>query len=140
MCEHWYSVIPNLCNPMDCSQVPLSMDFLRQKYWSRLSFSSPGGLLDPGIKSESLTRQTDSLPLHHPGSTWIDLGNITPTSHSWDKYHLAVVYNPLAVFQRFIFYFKNLCIYIYWIYWLVLFFPIDVYIYIFFFSLVIRLR
>ena len=31
-------------------QAPLSMGFLRQEYWSGLSFPSPGDLLDPGIK------------------------------------------------------------------------------------------
>ena len=36
-------------------QTPLSMGFFRQKYWSGLSFPSPGNLPDPGIESESLT-------------------------------------------------------------------------------------
>ena len=31
-------------------QTPLSMRFLRQKYWSGLPFYSPGDLLDPGIE------------------------------------------------------------------------------------------
>ena len=31
-------------------QVPLSIGFPRQEYWSGLQFSSPGDLLDPGIK------------------------------------------------------------------------------------------
>ena len=31
-------------------QAPLSMGFLRQKYWSGLPFPSPGGLPDPGIE------------------------------------------------------------------------------------------
>ena len=35
-------------------QVPLSMGFSRQEYWSGLSFPSPGDLSDPGIKPESL--------------------------------------------------------------------------------------
>ena len=30
-------------------QVPLSMDFSRQEYWSELLFLSPGDLPDPGI-------------------------------------------------------------------------------------------
>ena len=34
-------------------QAPLSMGFPRQEYWSRLLFSSPGDLPDPGIKLES---------------------------------------------------------------------------------------
>ena len=35
-------------------QVPLSMKFSRQEYWSGLLFSPPGGLPDPGIKPISL--------------------------------------------------------------------------------------
>ena len=34
-------------------QAPLSMGFSRQEHWSELSFSTPGHLPDPGIKSES---------------------------------------------------------------------------------------
>ena len=93
-------------------------------------FLLQGDLPDPGIESQSPTWQTDSLPLHLPGSIWVDLGNSTPTSYSWDKYHLGVVYSPSAVFHGFISCGKNLCIYVYQIYWQVLFFPIDVYLYI----------
>ena len=35
-------------------QVPMSMEFSRQEYWSWLLFSSPGYLCDPGIKPTSL--------------------------------------------------------------------------------------
>ena len=34
-------------------QVPLSKEFSRQEYWSRLSYPTSGGLLNPGIKYES---------------------------------------------------------------------------------------
>ena len=34
-------------------QVPLSMGFSRQEYWSELSFLPPGNLSGPGIKLES---------------------------------------------------------------------------------------
>ena len=34
-------------------QVSLSMGFLRQQYWSGLSFLSPGDLPDPGIEPMS---------------------------------------------------------------------------------------
>ena len=47
------------------SQVPLSMGFSRQDYWSELPFSSPGNLPDPGIISMAPTLQADSLPLSH---------------------------------------------------------------------------
>ena len=35
-------------------QVPMSMEFSRQEYWSWLLFSSPEYLCDPGIKPTSL--------------------------------------------------------------------------------------
>ena len=38
------------------------MGFSRQKYWSRLTFPSPGHLLNPGIKPGSPALQTDALP------------------------------------------------------------------------------
>ena len=34
-------------------QAPLSMEFSRQKFWSRLPFPSPGDLPDPGIEPVS---------------------------------------------------------------------------------------
>ena len=34
-------------------QAPLSVEFSRQEYWSRLAFHFPGDLPDPGIKPES---------------------------------------------------------------------------------------
>ena len=43
-------------------QVPLSMGFSRQEYWSGLPFPFPGDLPDPGIKPGSPTLQADSLP------------------------------------------------------------------------------
>ena len=36
-------------------QVPLSMKFPRQEYWSGLPFPPPGNLPDPGIEPGSLT-------------------------------------------------------------------------------------
>ena len=43
-----------LCDPMDCSQAPLSMEFSRQENWSGLPFPTPGDLPDPGIEPMSL--------------------------------------------------------------------------------------
>ena len=34
-------------------QVPLSMGFSRQEYWTGLLFPSPGDLLNPGIEQRS---------------------------------------------------------------------------------------
>ena len=40
-----------LCDPIDSSLQGSSVTgFLRQEYWSRLPFPSPGDLPDPGIK------------------------------------------------------------------------------------------
>ena len=48
-------------------QVPLSMRFSRQEYWSGLPFLSPGNLPDPGIELGSLALRADSLPSEPPG-------------------------------------------------------------------------
>ena len=60
---------PTLCNPMECiaQQVPLSMGFSRQEYWSGLPFPSPGDLPDPGIKPRSPVLQADALASEPPG-------------------------------------------------------------------------
>ena len=50
-------------------QVPLSMGFPRQEYWSRLPFSSPGDLPNPGIRPQSPELQADSLPSEPPGES-----------------------------------------------------------------------
>ena len=42
---------PTLCDPMDISQAPLSMEFSKQEYWSGFPFPTPGDLPKPGIKS-----------------------------------------------------------------------------------------
>ena len=44
-------------------QVPLSMGFSRQEYWSGLPFPSPGDLPDPEIEPESLASK--SLQITH---------------------------------------------------------------------------
>ena len=51
-------------------QVPLSMGFSRQKYWSGLPCPSPGDLPDPEIEPGSLASQADSLPSEPPETTW----------------------------------------------------------------------
>ena len=48
-------------------QVPLSMGFSRQVYWSGLPFPPPGDLPDPGIQPGSPTLLADSLPYEPPG-------------------------------------------------------------------------
>ena len=53
-------------------QAPLSMEFSRQEYWSRVPFPSPGDLPDLGIKPRSPTLQADSLASEPPGITLLD--------------------------------------------------------------------
>ena len=49
-------------------QMPLSIGFPRQEYWSGLPFLSPGDLPDPGTEPVSPAWQADSLPLSYAGS------------------------------------------------------------------------
>ena len=47
---------PTPCSPMTVTyQAPLSMEFSKQEYWSRLPFPTPGDLPNPEIKLVSLT-------------------------------------------------------------------------------------
>ena len=48
-------------------QVPPSMGFFRQEYWSGLPVPSPGDLPDPGIEPRSPALQADALPSEPPG-------------------------------------------------------------------------
>ena len=46
---------PALCDPMTAAcQVPLSMGFSRQEYWSGFLFPPPGYLPNPGIETTCL--------------------------------------------------------------------------------------
>ena len=49
-------------------QAPLPIGFSRQEYWSGLPFSSPGNLLDPGVKPASPALRAISFHLSHQGS------------------------------------------------------------------------
>ena len=46
-------------------QVPLSMGFSRQEYWSGLACPPPGGLPDPGTKPESPASPALQVILHN---------------------------------------------------------------------------
>ena len=56
-------------------QVPLSMRFSRQEYWSGLPCPSPGGLPDPGIEPGFPTLQADSLLPKPPGKFFFFFSN-----------------------------------------------------------------
>ena len=48
-------------------QAPLSIEFSRKEYWSRLPCPSQGDLPDPGIEPGSPAQWTDSLLSEPPG-------------------------------------------------------------------------
>jgi len=52
-------------------QVPLSMEFSRQEYWSGLAFPSPGHLPNTGIEPGTHESQADSLSSEQPGKPMI---------------------------------------------------------------------
>ena len=61
-----------LCDPMDVAyQVPLTMGFSRQEYWSGLPFPVPGDISEPGIEPGCPALQTDGLPSEPPGKPMI---------------------------------------------------------------------
>ena len=71
-CLHARSVVSDSVFPWTVAhQAPLSPGFLRQDYWSGLSFPPPRDLPDQGIELASPGSpelQADSLPLMHQGS------------------------------------------------------------------------
>ena len=72
MCVHakLLQSCPSLCDPMEAHQVPLSVGFSRQEYWSGLSCPPPRDLPDQGIKPKPLMSPAlagMSLPPAPPG-------------------------------------------------------------------------
>ena len=74
-CFEWYALCTDVVHAQSLScvqlfvtpwtvncQAPLSMEFSRQEYWSRLPFPTPEGLPDPGIEPRTPTLQADTLP------------------------------------------------------------------------------
>ena len=79
---------PTLCKPRDCSPLGSSVhEILQEKYWSGLSFSSPGDLPDPGIEPMPPALQAGSLPLSHRDSPFPAACFCSCCSAA--KYHLA---------------------------------------------------
>ena len=77
---------------------PLSMEFSRQEYWSRLLFPSPGDLPNPGTESMSPALQADSLPLSHQGSTYFSHTG-TQLSPRFIKLKIPLLTYPEAEFR-----------------------------------------
>ena len=59
-------------------QAPQSIVFSQQEYWSELSFSPPGDLLDPGIKPVSPALAGGFCTTEPPGS---------PNPRHWGNKH-----------------------------------------------------
>ena len=58
---------PTLCNPWTVAhQAPLSVEFVRQEYYSGLPFPSLGYIPSPGIELGSPALKVDSLPSEAP--------------------------------------------------------------------------
>ena len=67
-----HSVVSDSVTPWTVThQVPLSVEFSRQEYWSGLPFSSPGDLPNPEIEPVSPALQADSLLSEPPGKPFM---------------------------------------------------------------------
>ena len=73
-------------------QSPLSMGFLRQKYWSGLQFPSPGNLPEPGIEPRSLPLRADSLPSELPAKP-IKVEWALRVQHSSNRFSVSMKWN-----------------------------------------------
>ena len=81
-------------------QVPLSMGFSRQEYWSGLPFPSPGDLPHPGIEPGSPALRVDYLPSEPPGKSVSILEPFVKyylTIYGW-VYFWACDYVPLSMY------------------------------------------
>ena len=72
MCVLVSQSCPALCDSWTVAhQVPLSMEFSKQEYWSGLPFPSLGDLPDPRIELRSPALEEDSLPSEPPGKSYM---------------------------------------------------------------------
>ena len=83
----------SFCDPIDIAhQASLSMGFPRQEYWSKLPFSPPRDLPNPGIEPGCPALQANSLPSEPPGNT--PLFNISEWPEDWGEViHLILSYS-----------------------------------------------
>ena len=86
MCEHMlsrFSRVLLFATPWTVAlQLPPSMGFSGQEYWSGLPCPPPGDLLNPGIELRSPTLQMDSLPFEPLGKP-VDLDTIFKCLGGW---------------------------------------------------------
>ena len=93
---------PTLCDPMDsiAQQVPLSMEFSRQEYWSGVPFPSPGNFSNSGIEPRSPTLQVVSLPSEPPGKPRFVIAFLPKSKHlliSWLQSLSTVILEPKKI-------------------------------------------
>ena len=62
-----HSVMSSSLQPHEARQGPLSMEFCRQEYWSRLLITSPGDFSNPEIELRCPALQADSSLTEPPG-------------------------------------------------------------------------
>ena len=77
-------------------QAPLSMEFPKQEYCSRLPFPSPGDLPYPGIEPSSPALQVDASPWSHQGSPWFCKTNVKARTERW-THHIFKKTNYIPV-------------------------------------------
>ena len=71
-CTHKHAQsCPTLCDHIDfvAHQVPQSMGFSRQEYWSGLPFPCPGDLSDPGMEPASPALAGGFFSIEPPGKS-----------------------------------------------------------------------
>ena len=79
---------PTLCDPVDCSSPSsLSLGFSRQEYWSGLPCLSPGDLLDPGMKPESLMSPALAGGLFTTSTAWEDQNRVSQMQEKRNPEH-----------------------------------------------------
>ena len=92
MCAKSLQSCPTLCNPTDCScQVPLSMVFSRQEYWSGLPCPLSGDLLDPGIEPVSLTSPALAGGFFTTSAAWEPLRQVHSPVKDEERHHTLLL-------------------------------------------------
>ena len=79
-CVLGHSVVFDSVTPWTVArQLPLSMGFPRQEYWSRLPFPTPGDLHDPRIKPASSALSDRCFTTEPPGKPGFIIGSTQNT-------------------------------------------------------------
>ena len=71
-----HAIVSNSSGLHGLCQSPLFLEFVKQKYWSGLSFPSPGYLPNSGTGSRALELHANSLPPEPPGKPYDFLNKI----------------------------------------------------------------